>query len=185
MKVLLLILILAGTCAAQDSNVRFVAQCDATAATGFVNPVCSISAEGSLNRKGAVLNGGARYSFARKKPGGGHNVGGDLSVRIPVKSIFVGPAVAYSRQTTSLYTKDAIAIGGEVGKRFNRLIISGRFLQDVTSENKMRSYTFTAEYYGPKHIYLRGVAGASDFKCFQGEHCTGLRAGIGIGIYFK
>lgn len=173
------------TANAQDSNVRIVGQCDSTAGSGFVNPVCSASAEGSLRINRTVLNGGARYSFARKRPGGGHGIGGELSVRIPVRSFFVGPAVAYTRQTTSFYTKDAFSVGGEVGKRFDRLIISGRFLQDVTSENKMRSYTFTAEWHGPKHLYLRGVVGGSDFKCFQTQHCTGFRGGVGIGVYFK
>lgn len=187
----LLFLLLALPIQAQESNFRIYGQGAISAGAGFENPVLGGRLGGTVNFGRVALDGYGGYDFAKKIPGGGHSVSGNLSARIWGKKYFLGPAFHYVRQTTSLYYKDSVSIGAEGGALASkRLYVSGRFLQDVKSVNKTRRYDFRVEYYGKSHFYLTAQTGLQDFKCMQGpngltDHCFSGHSSIGLGLYFR
>lgn len=190
MKVLFMLLLLAFPLYAQETNARLSGTCGLVSGSGFENPVCGAEAGGSLNLGRAVIDVNAHYLFAKKIPGGGHNIGGHASARFQLrKSYFVGPAFSLHRQTTSDYVKSAFAFGGEVGAKKDGRIVSARFLQDVTSENKARSYEGRFEWYGTskKRVgpYVAGRIGMADFKCFQTRHCFSGNVYGTVGFWFR
>lgn len=196
MRKLLLIIPLLLCClsvSAQESNFRVAARCGLTEGLGFVNPVCGPTLGGSVGNDRVALDADVHYLFARKRPGGGHNIGGEATLRVHInQGFFVGPAVGYNRQTTNQFVKSAWAVGVEGGKvsPSGNVIVSGKFLQDLTSVNKGRTYAAKVEWYGPKRIYLAGRGSVQDFRCNQTaaglvDHCWGTSGYASLGFYFK
>lgn len=191
LKAVLVILSLSVVVVAQQTNARVAARCGLSEGSGFENPICGVEAGGTLSNDRIAFDASAFYLLARKKPGGGHNVGGEATLRIGVGDVFfVGPAAGYNRQTTNLYVKDALAVGAEAGLAVDNYVLSARFLQDVTSVNKGRRYTAKLERYGSRHIYIVGRIEAADFRCNQGpagltDHCFSVQGTGSIGFHFR
>lgn len=180
---------------AQDTNARLLAQCGASNGDGYVNPTCGLGLGSSVDVRGrAVIDGDIFYLFARKRPGGGHAIHANIVGRIAFRSdYFLGPAFAFNQQTATHFTKSAFYVGGEGGKRFDSAIVSGRFLQDVTSVNKIRAYEFRVEHYGGQRrvgLYLAGTGGFRDFRCLQGnfgltDHCVSGHVTGTLGVFIR
>lgn len=187
-RVLLLIAtLLPVAVAAQETNLRAGAVLLGSHNAGYENPIYGGEAGASVNLGRIVFDGSGRYLFAKKIPGGGHNVAGQAAARIQFNKWFAGPVVSFDRQTTNAYSKSAFAAGAEAGRRVGAFIISGNFLQDLTSENKRRNYGFKAEWYskGKCGPYLAARANLADFSCFQTDHCTSANVSVTAGFHFK
>lgn len=192
MRTLILLLLLAIPIQSQFTNARITALCGVSEGSGYENPQCGAEAGGSIKLDKVVIDGTVNSLFARKVPGGGHNIGAQATVRIPFKNIFIGPAFQFNQQTTSLYSKSAFGVGIEGGKHVNSAILSARFLQDLTSVNKVRTYEGRGEWYGGKRFgpYVSGRFGARDFDCIQGavgltKHCWSSHAVGVLGVWFR
>jgi len=190
-KFLLTVLLLAAPVAAQQATVRVAVPISVEAGTGFSNPIYGVEVGATTSSSKAVIDTEAHYLFARKTSGGGHNAGGRISLGMPVGKLLVGPALAFSRQTTSFYSKSAFSLGGEVKQIRRSHIESARFFQDLSSVNKARRYEGQLEWYGGKRgfgPYVSARAGFQDFRCIQGpigltKHCVSAHAYLSVGLY--
>ena len=194
MKRILIILVIAITpliVRAQDPNLRLVTSIGGSSGASYENPIFTFGVAGSFEAGRTIIDTSTRYSFARKVPGGGHNVSARAVLRVPTGKLFVGPAFDFSRQTTSIYSKTAAGVGAQIGKRYRNVILSGTFTQDFVSVNKARNYTMTLEWYGrPRGRFTPYVAGSysmSDFRCHETghgpvDHCVAFGGQISVGL---
>src|SRR5262245_21314226 len=196
MKRLLMIMAIAlipGAVHAQDANVRAIFSIGASTGS-YKAPIVSNGLAGSTEIGKTVLDWRARYSFARKDPGDGHNVNGLVALRIPTRKLFVGPAASFARQTTSLYSKTAGSVGAQIGRRERNVILSLTVLQDFVSVNKGRGYSTSFEWYSRKQSRVSPYFGASfdvqDFRCHERghgpvDHCFSTGVTLTTGFIFR
>lgn len=168
--------------------------------------VCGICAQGN-NVHVAVgswpsVEGGIDYNFTPKTtgaadvlvsrickdPGGcGHQVDvrGVVAQELK-KPLSIQGGVVYTHYNVPLFGKTAVQVlGGVRFKTFNnRFVPELNYRQDLTSENKVKSFENRGSFYLKRHIFIRYLIVVKRFRDFYNQPRVQADAQISAGLYF-